>query len=898
MFSFKNISVCVIAFFLCLLPMVSQAANNRPMIFGMNSTSTAQWGYDPVVWDDILYDKMAAAGCASARASAGWDVVEVNQGTFDFTEIDAKVKLRLDHNIEPVVLMGGTPVWALPSWANPNIGNGFYPASDTKIAEFQNYCTQLARHLRGRARFYEFWNEANGYGWFTAYNSPPTYNRADLYTPWMIRAYKALKLTDPTCRMSTTGIDNANGAGFLGDIYKYGGKNNFDAVCEHPYAGQGPFDLGKLRTLRNKMLQYDDANKDVWFTEYGYNMNESQYPMYQQYMTDCFNALTTDEFNYVKIAHWHTANEFKAEPGFGLIWSEKEGQPFLTPKPPYYTYQNYPKPSRPVISNISVSGVSQYDATVTFTTNIASTGLVMYGPDDKYGLITGRETTNTTSHTFNLIGLVPNTTYHFRIRVGAVDYGDSFSLDQTFTTISGPMVNITTAPHLVNVTETTATISWVTDVDAKGTVECGTNFNYGNKVSVTALSKNHTITVTGLQSGTNYQYRVKSGLNLNGTVYGTAVQEGSPFTTLADFNLLKNGGFEQALDSTVWYYWQVESLDFRGTQQDGAHEGLNFLLLADYNRGPAIGGVYQNCTAPNGEYLVSGWMLHYPDNNLAEIRAFDGQYTSGYSGGVVIASTTLWDATWRYYAKPITITTGKLTVSCGINATGGWLWGSFDDLRVRPLIRTAIGQFKTQPMGSCVATSADGVVTMIVDATTFYMQSENRSSGIMVQCVASHGLQEGDRTSVIGSLKKSGDGEACIGEAFVTKSWSGSVPTPLCLRTDTLGGGDNGSQGAVISFPSASDRTAKASAGVNNIGLLVKIVGKVTYVGSGYFYVDDGTNIDDGDPAIKGVKVMYACPGQVGDIFSVTGISSCFMKSDNAVRQIKPRRGTDIVEFP
>lgn len=888
-------SVCIVVLVFCLFAVASQAANDRPMIFGMNSTSTAQWGYDPVVWDDILYDKMAAAGCASARASAGWNVVEVNQGTFDFTEIDAKIKLRLDHNIDTVVLMGGTPVWALPSWADPNMG-GVYPAADNKIAEFQNYCAQLARHLRGRVRFYEFWNEANGSMWYTWYNTPPSWDRADLYTPWMIRAYQALKLTDPTCRMSTTGIGKADAADYLGKIYQYGGKGNFDAVSEHPYSGQGPFDLAKLRAVRRKMLDYGDADKDVWFTEYGYNMDPTQFPMYQQYMTDIFDALTTDEFNYVKIAHWHTANEFNAEPGYGLLWGEVAGQPFLTPKPPYYTFQNYPKPARPVISNISVSGISQWDATVTFTTNIASTALVMYGPDDKYGLITGRETTPTTSHTFNLIGLMPNTTYHFRIRTGAVDYGDSFSLDQTFTTISGPMVNITTAPHVVSVTETTATINWVTDIDAKGTVECGTNFNYGNKVAVTSLSKNHTITVTGLNSGTNYQYRVKSGL----IGYGTAVQEGAPFTTQADFNLLKNGGFEQGLSS--WTYWYDLSLNGHSTATSGAKEGLNYLQLSAYCSGwearPGIGGYYQTCAVPNGEYLVSGWMSRLPNGNRVELRALNGQDNPGASGGDLIASLTQWDDVWRYYAKPITVTAGYLTVSCSVIVPQiSCLDGKFDDLRVRPLIRAAIGQFKAKPLGSCIATSADGVVTMIVDSKTFYVQSEDRSCGIMVQCAGNHGLQEGDRTSVIGALKKNNDGEAYVCEATVTKSSPGSVPAPLCLRTDALGGGENGAQGAVTSFPSASDRIAQASTGASNIGLLVKIVGNVTYVGSGYFYVDDGTGLDDGDPAIKGVKVAYTCPGQVGDYFSCTGISSCFTKSGNTVRQIKPRRAADIVPF-
>lgn len=902
--------VCIVVLLMVCFCLPCFSANDRPMIFGMNSTSTKLWGYDPNIWDPILYDKMAQAGCASARCSAGWDVIEVNQGVRDWSTIDDKVKLRLDHNIEPVILFGGTPDWALPDYCDKNMSAypARYPPSEAKVTEFQNYVYDLVRRFRGRARFFEFWNEANGFGWYTALQSPASYNRADLYTPWMIRAYKAVKLADPTSRMSTTGIDDAGGqgAGFLGSIYNCGGQGYFDAVADHPYCGFNPFQAERLRKIRNVLNTYNDSQVDVWLTEFGYGMDETKFSTYQQWMTDYFNTLTSDEFSYVKIAHWHTANEFPTEHGFGLMWGD------LTPKPPYDTFYNYPKPARPVISNIAVSGITQSTATVSYTTNMPAKGMTMYGLSDTYGSITCRETTAATNHTFNLTGLTPNKIYHFRVRAGAVDYGDSISLDQTFTTIDGPVVNITVAPTAQDMTDNSVTITWTTDIKAGGIVEYGKDFSYGSSVSQTNTSKSHTFTITGLQSGTNYQFRVTSAA----AGYGTAVVEGYPFSTLTTFGPFTNGGFEQG--KTAWKYWEIYPWghdgngdgkpDYPGhissTINGGAFvpspayiEGVR-RLADDVGYASAIGGAYQTSATPNGTYLVSGWMAAGCDGGgeLIELRAIDGQYTSGIPGGTVIGSAAA-STGWVYYAQPVTITTGFITVCTRVSQESAIniVAGHYDDIRVRLVNQGSISRMKEQPLDSAVGTVTDGVVTMIVDSKTFYMQDEDRSGGIMVQSIAAHGLREGDRASVIGVMKQS-NGEAFIGDAIVTPGIFGAVLKPVYVSNSALGGGAQGIQPAVQDYRQrSSGRSLAASTGPNNIGVLVKTSGKVTYVGSGYFYINDGTDLDDGDPGIKGMKVTYTCPGSVGNYITVTGISSCFTKNGNIVRQIKPRRISDIV---
>ena len=87
----------------------------------------------------------------------------------------------------------------------------------------------------------------------------------------------------------------------------------------------------------------------------------------------------------------------------------------------------------------------------------------------------------------------------------------------------------------------------------------------------------------------------------------------------------------------------------------------------------------------------------------------------------------------------------------------------------------------------------------------------------------------------------------------------------------------------------------KDGVGLNNIGSLVKISGRVTQVVSTYVYVDDGSNIED----ISGrIGVMVKCPStpsvNVGDIVSVTGIVQGSVPTGwTANRRYMQRQGED-----
>jgi len=90
----------------------------------------------------------------------------------------------------------------------------------------------------------------------------------------------------------------------------------------------------------------------------------------------------------------------------------------------------------PGISSISTSA-GYATATISWTTDKNASSTVYYGPSAGYGSASS-SSSMTTSHSITLIGLIPNTTYHYQIENGS-SYGVvGTSSDQTFITGAAP----------------------------------------------------------------------------------------------------------------------------------------------------------------------------------------------------------------------------------------------------------------------------------------------------------------------------------------------------------------------------------------------------------------------------------------------------------------------------
>ncbi len=196
----------------------------------------------------------------------------------------------------------------------------------------------------------------------------------------------------------------------------------------------------------------------------------------------------------------------------------------------YYQRATAPGPVPPVISSLSSLNLDEHRTTVSWNTDLAATSFVEYGLNTDYGAVFGKLDDNT-AHSVTLEGLLPGTTYHFRVR--STDEVENVSGDYTFTTINlpdsfGPEIS---AISSTNITKDSAKITWMTDENSNSLV------NYGETVDYSMIAGNrnesiniHSVDLDELKPETTYHYQISSTDNLNNISYSAD----QTLTTIAD----------------------------------------------------------------------------------------------------------------------------------------------------------------------------------------------------------------------------------------------------------------------------------------------------------------------------------------------------------------------------
>ena len=92
----------------------------------------------------------------------------------------------------------------------------------------------------------------------------------------------------------------------------------------------------------------------------------------------------------------------------------------------------------PHISAVAASGTTSSGATITWTTDVASSSQVEYGTTSSYGNSTTLNPALVTSHSIGLSGLSPNMLYHYHVKSTDAAGNLATSPDYTFTTLANP----------------------------------------------------------------------------------------------------------------------------------------------------------------------------------------------------------------------------------------------------------------------------------------------------------------------------------------------------------------------------------------------------------------------------------------------------------------------------
>ena len=181
-----------------------------------------------------------------------------------------------------------------------------------------------------------------------------------------------------------------------------------------------------------------------------------------------------------------------------------------------------------VISDVSTFGITEKEGTIRWTTDKPATTQVAYGETTSYGLTTPLVSALSTDHQVTLSNLEPGITYHFQIKSKDANGGETTYQDKELTTMDN------TPPVISNVSITSPSsnsfvVSWNTDERTTGKVEYGTGVSYSLSAydPTTTPSKTHSITISNVQAGTTYSFRI---IATDGSGHVTEKEEG-PKTT-------------------------------------------------------------------------------------------------------------------------------------------------------------------------------------------------------------------------------------------------------------------------------------------------------------------------------------------------------------------------------
>jgi hypothetical protein len=110
------------------------------------------------------------------------------------------------------------------------------------------------------------------------------------------------------------------------------------------------------------------------------------------------------------------------------------------------TFVSQPDNDPPVISAVTVGGLSPTSATVSWTTDELATSSVSFGPTVAYENGSTGSPGYALAHDVDLLGLTPDTTYHFQVSSTDTSNNVTTDIDRTFTTppasTSGPTIDL------------------------------------------------------------------------------------------------------------------------------------------------------------------------------------------------------------------------------------------------------------------------------------------------------------------------------------------------------------------------------------------------------------------------------------------------------------------------
>lgn len=309
---------------------------------------------------------------------------------------------------------------------------------------------------------------------------------------------------------------------------------------------------------------------------------------------------------------------------------------------------------------------------------------------------------------------------------------------------------------------------------------------------------------------------------------------------------------------------------------------------ADWFEGGSNYGNYLDVMAP-GNNIMSTWTDYSGGTyTIASGTSAAAPFAAG-TAALLLSHYPSW--TNAQVVNQIKMTARDMGAKGWDQYTGWGLVNAYYALTQPPMPSRTLGELRALQDGTLVKIANAVISSGSADLPDrMYIQQADRACGIMLPfSTPPAGYQPGDLVEAVGTLGTA-DGERALQGVSLTRVSSGTQPSPLGVRSQSIGGSQTGHT------PGPT-----GSKGPNNVGLLVTVYGRVTAPpGWTYFYIDDGSGLSDGS-GFAGLKVLYSGSSKPasGSYVRVTGISSIERPVPSvSIPVIRVRKPADITPLP
>jgi hypothetical protein len=159
----------------------------------------------------------------------------------------------------------------------------------------------------------------------------------------------------------------------------------------------------------------------------------------------------------------------------------------------------------PSSSNVAERNITATTAQIVWQTESPTTSWVDYST--KSGTYDNAAGNNDMvgTHVVVIEGLIPGTTYYYRVRVKDANEVEYTSQEYSFTAVLKPKISNMTVK---DITPYSVTIAWDTNVDTETIINWGTTAAYGEKRGKSGVSKVHELVIDNLLDNQEYHYQI------------------------------------------------------------------------------------------------------------------------------------------------------------------------------------------------------------------------------------------------------------------------------------------------------------------------------------------------------------------------------------------------------